>query len=79
MTSTKISSTAGQTSWIGWGWEGTVNKGNRVISNMAKNFSQNHFRYAVFQVGVIQNVYPCISLDYRVNNNFADGSSRCSA
>lgn len=79
MTSTKISSTGGQTLWLGWSWEGTTNKGNRVISNVAKNFSQNHFRYAVFQVGVIQNVYPCIALDYKVNNNFADGSARCSA
>lgn len=77
--STMKLSTWGKTYFVGWTFEGTKTKQSAYNStkSVGYNYVQNHFRYAVFQVGTIQNVYPCLHAQVSSNGGALGWGTGC--
>ena len=78
ISSYSIISRGGNVYWPGWTYEGPLGQAIGKFGSEVHSYSQYHFRYAVLQVGTIQNTYPCVSLDFNANlTTKASPTSRC--
>lgn len=72
ITSNSIVSQGGNATWAGWSFEGTRGQASGIVNGQARQYVQHQFRLAIFQVGVIQEVNPCTSLDSSGINSFGN-------
>jgi len=72
LSSYAVLSQGGNTSWVGWTYEGIVGSSSGIVSGEAHSYAQYHFRLAILQVGTIQDTYPCGSLDSSGINSFGN-------